>query len=141
MARLCVSASRGEIAVSGNTVVVTIGAVAPDEVITIQIRTRVNERAQPPGGTNTVTLISSSSTDDPSNNTEMVSFLIQVPDPTMTPAVPPAPSTTPAPTRRPPRRLPPTGAPGVDAGVWLLALLSLVAIGGGLLLRKPKVGR
>ena len=79
---LDVSASRGDVAVGGNTVVVTLGAVAPDEVITILVRTRVNERAQPPGGVNTVTLTSSSSSDDPSNNTSSVTVVIQVPDPT-----------------------------------------------------------
>lgn len=138
---LDVSASRGDVAVSGNTVVVTLGAVAPDEVISIQICTRVNERAQPPGGANMATLTTSSPTDDPSNNTSTVTIVILVPAPTVTP-VPAAPTTTPAPTQQPtPERLPPTGEPGADAGVWLLALFSLGAISAGLLICKPKVGR
>src|SRR6266536_2867248 len=72
------TASRGAVSTEGRTVIVNIGTITPDEQITITIRTRVNERAQPPGGRNVATLTTTSLANDPSNDTSEVTFRIVV---------------------------------------------------------------
>jgi uncharacterized repeat protein (TIGR01451 family) len=142
------NASKGAIAVDGRTVVITIGTVAPGEVIVIHIRARVNERAQPPGGRNSVTLTTSNNSDDPANDIDSVDITILPPsDTTATPAAsaeaPTAGSPTVAPgaaaptaVTRPPN-LPNTGAADSPAGSsWPLALLGLAAIMLSLLIHR-----
>jgi uncharacterized repeat protein (TIGR01451 family)/LPXTG-motif cell wall-anchored protein len=124
-----VSASRGEVATNGRTVTVTIGAVEPDEQITIRIRARVNEQAQPPGGRNGATLTTSSPGDDPSNNFSEVSFGI-VAQPTAV-----VPTEQPTPTPEPPRELPRTGDSGGSPNLALVAL-GLLAVGLSLVARR-----
>jgi uncharacterized repeat protein (TIGR01451 family) len=146
------NASKGTIAISGRTVVTTIGTVAPGEIVTIRIRTRVNEQAQPPGGRNSVTLVSSNNSDDPINNTDSITLgiLTSAGNPTIRPTevlgtpVSEAPNATPAggsnqpsqPAPAPPR-LPVTAAGGDHPGAsWPLALLGLTAIALSLSLRR-----
>jgi uncharacterized repeat protein (TIGR01451 family) len=131
---LDVSASRGDVAINGKTVVVTIGDLAPGEVVTIRIRTRVNERAQPPGGRNVATVATTSPGDDPSNNLSEVTFSI-VAEPTATlPAA--TPTQAPSPTPVQPAKLPPTGGDDSAAAVRVVAALGLLAIGASMLLRR-----
>jgi uncharacterized repeat protein (TIGR01451 family) len=70
------TADQGTVAISGRTVVVTIGAVAPGETITIHIRAQVNEQAQPPVGANTATLTTSSNSNDTSDDVASASIAI-----------------------------------------------------------------
>lgn len=136
------TASRGSLTVSGRTVTVDIGSVAPGEQITIRIRARVNERAQPPSGRNGVSLTTSSSTDDPSNNSAEVTFAILAgSDPTATPEEA-SPAATPAPTDLPPstvpapRNLPRTGGEDASAPLPILVALGLAALTLSMLLRR-----
>lgn len=124
-----VTASRGDVATSGRTVTVTIGTVGPDEEITIQIRTRVNDQAQPPAGRNGTTLTTSSPGDDPANNFSEVSFGI-VAQPTAAPTEPP--TATP----EPPVELPRTGEGRPGSPAPLVAALGLLAIALSLLARR-----
>ncbi|GEM_PF-838937 len=61
-------ATRGDITVSGRTVTVKLGDLAPGEIVIITIRARVNATGQPPI-INKVTLTTDSATDNISNNT------------------------------------------------------------------------
>ena len=125
-----VTATRGDVATSGRTVTVTIGAVEPDDEITIQIRTRVNEQALPPGGRNGATLTTSSPGDDPANNFSEVSFGI-VAQPTAVP------TELPTPTPEPPVELPRTGGDdGAGSPALLVAVLGLLAVALSLLVRR-----
>jgi uncharacterized repeat protein (TIGR01451 family) len=128
--------TRGNVSSSGRTVIVDIGRVAPGEEITIRIRVRVNERAQPPEGRNGVTLVTSSPSDDPRNNTSQVTFRIvgdATPTLTTLPATP-QPTATAVPV---PRRLPRTGGGDGSGGLVALATLAgLLGLGGSLLLRR-----
>ncbi|HWQ12245.1 MAG TPA: DUF11 domain-containing protein, partial [Roseiflexaceae bacterium] len=65
-------AGRGDVSVSGNTVVVTLGSMAPDEVVVIRIRARVTAAA--PDVSNTATLVTSSRADDATNNVSGVTL-------------------------------------------------------------------
>src|SRR5215212_5676058 len=87
----------GDVSSSGRTVIVTIGKVHAGDEVTIRIRVRVNERAEPPGGRNSVSLTTSSPGDDPSNNSSAVSFAILGPvTPTVLALTPTATPVTPA---------------------------------------------
>ena len=127
--------TRGNISSSGRTVRVDIGSVAPGDVVTIRIRVRVNERAQPPAGRNGVTITTSSSGDDPGNNSSQVTFGI-VGEPTVTPTlVSLTPTVVATATPPKPRTLPRTG--DSDGGVLpFVALAGLLAIGLSLLARR-----
>jgi uncharacterized repeat protein (TIGR01451 family) len=147
--------SKGTIATSGRTVVITIGPVAPGEEVLIHILARVNAQAQPPGGRNSVTLTSSNNSDDLGNNTSSIALSILAPaaSPTATPievsgtpagGLPTAtpevaggsarPSQPAAPGRP---KLPSTGAGDErPAASWPLALLGLSAIVLSLVLRR-----
>jgi uncharacterized repeat protein (TIGR01451 family)/MYXO-CTERM domain-containing protein len=128
--------TRGDVSVSGRNIVVTIGDVAPGDQVSIRLRTRVNERAQPPGGRNAATVSTTSPGDDPSNNFSEVTFTIgAAPTPTATPELQQSPA-PPAPPVRP-SRLPRTGTPDDgSSGVVLAAALGLAAVGVSLLLRR-----
>lgn len=116
-----VTATRGEVSVSGATVRVAIGDLAPGETVEIRITARVIAPAVEPNNTNVGTVRSDSPSDDPGNNTSTVTLLTETPPPTAVP--PPA----------PPARLPVTGAIGgvsplllAGLGVGLVALSLLV---------------
>jgi len=79
------SASRGEVSTSGSSVHVVIGDLAPGEVVTITISARVTADAVPPANVNTATVVSSSPTDNPNNNSSSVE-LFTVAAPTAVPA-------------------------------------------------------
>jgi uncharacterized repeat protein (TIGR01451 family) len=144
------NSEKGTVAVDGRVVVVTIGPVRPNEVIVIRIRTRVNDRAQPPGGRNSVALTSSNNSDDPDNNVDEVSIaILPAGDQTATPlptaeawAVAPPSASPLVVAGPPPAALPVTGAADAAAGsTWPLALLGLAAIGFSLVLRRHGAGR
>ncbi|MBK9711643.1 MAG: DUF11 domain-containing protein [Kouleothrix sp.] len=136
------TASRGSLTVSGRTVTVDIGSVAPGEQITLRIRARVNERAQPPSGRNGVSLTTSSSTDDPSNNSAEVTFAILGGSGATATPEEASPAATPAPTDLPPtaapvpRNLPRTGGEDASARLPILAALGLAALALSMLLRR-----
>ena len=151
-------ADRGAVAVDGRTVTVSIGSVAPGEVITIHIRARVNAQAQPPGGTNTAWLTTSNDSNDTSDDSASASVTIAQglvlaatpsptapPEQTVTPEQPPAASAGGAsqhPSRvgggagtAPRPHMPRTGAADAPTNNALpLALLGLAAISLGLLI-------
>jgi uncharacterized repeat protein (TIGR01451 family) len=146
--------SKGTITTSGRTVVTTIGSVAPGEVVIIHIRAQVNAQALPPGGRNSVSLMSSNNSDDPDNNVGSVAITILTPaaSPTVAPtevlatpssAAPTAisagagASNSPAQTRPARPSLPATGAGDDHLGTtWPLALLGFTMILLSLLLRR-----
>lgn len=123
--------TKGNVSSVGRTVIVDIGRLEAGEEVTIRIRVRVNELAQPPEGRNTVILVTSSPTDDPSNNSSQVTFRV-VTDATPTPAVP-QPTPTAAP---PPVSLPRTGGEGSVALLPFAALAGLAALAASLLLHR-----
>lgn len=129
---LGVSASRGDVATNGKTVTVTIGDLAPGEVVTITISTRVNERAQPPTGRNGATVTTSSPGDDPSNNSAEATFTIVVeptPPPTLAPTAVPTPVT--------PAALPRTGdGDGALSTVSVAGAIGVLALALSLLVRR-----
>jgi len=145
--------SKGTIATSGRIVVITIGSVAPNEVVIIHIHAQVNAQAAAPGGRNSVSLTSSNNSDNPDNNSDSVMLGILAPaaSPTVTPSevlgtpagetptvVPAGASTSSKPNQpavaRP--KLPATGAGDDRPDIsWPLALLGLAAIGLSLTLR------
>lgn len=127
--------TRGNITSNGRTVIITIGRVEETDTVTIRIRTRVNALAQPPEGRNVVTLSSSNTSDDPSNNTSEVTFKI-VADVTPTATPQPAPG-GPQPTQLPqPAKLPNTGAEDSANTALLIAVAGLLAIGMSLLISR-----
>ncbi len=126
--------TRGNITGNGRTVIITIGRVEETDTITIRIRTRVNALAQPPEGRNGVTLTTSATSDDPSNNTSQVTFQI-VADITPTAVPQPAPGGPPAQPVQP-VRLPNTGAEDTGNAMALIALAGLLAVGMSLLIRR-----
>jgi LPXTG-site transpeptidase (sortase) family protein len=65
--------------VSGNTITLDFGTVTPGEVFTITVTTVVNSSASPPGGTNQVSLVTSSVDSDPTNNLDAVLLTIVEP--------------------------------------------------------------
>jgi len=125
------TSTRGTVSSEGRTVIVTIGRVGAGDEISIRIRVRINERAQPPGGRNSVSLTTSSPGDDPSNNSSTVTFAIVVAG-TPTAAATATATATPA----TPIKLPTTGAAdGSASSAPLFATLGLIAIGLSLLMR------
>jgi uncharacterized repeat protein (TIGR01451 family)/LPXTG-motif cell wall-anchored protein len=126
--------TRGNITSNGRTVIITIGRVEETDTITIRIRTRVNALAQPGEGRNVVTLTTSSTSDDPNNNTSQVTFQI-IADVTPTAAPQPAPGGPPAPPAQP-AKLPNTGAEDSGNAMALIALAGLLAVGMSLLIRR-----
>lgn len=122
---LGVSADRGAVAVSGHTVTVKIGTVEPGEIITIRIRTRINELAPAPlVGFNTAVLTTSSASDNPGNNVAIAEFRVVLVDLPLPPVpVPP--------------QLPRTAEPADRSGPTLpLALLAVILLAAGLALRR-----
>jgi LPXTG-site transpeptidase (sortase) family protein len=67
------------VGVSGNTVTIGFGTLAPNDVYTVTIRTLVNSLASPPGGTNIATLTTSSPDADLDNNQDSATLTIVVP--------------------------------------------------------------
>lgn len=129
----------GNISSSGRTVIVTIGDVHAGDEIIIRIRVRVNERAAPPGGRNSVSLTTSSPGDNPNNNSSSVTFGITGPATPTTPATPTVPVLTPvAPVLTPvtPPMLPVTGAADdTSSRALLFAALGMAALLLSLLFR------
>ncbi|HET7010149.1 MAG TPA: sortase [Anaerolineales bacterium] len=66
------------VGIAGNTITIDFGPIAPADVFTVTINTTVNGSATPPGGTNTVTLTTSSPDSDPTNNADAASIAIVV---------------------------------------------------------------
>ena len=125
--------TRGNVSSSGRTVIVNVGSVAPGEEVTIRIRVRINERAQPPVGRNGVSITTSSPGDDPGNNSSEVTFgIVGEATPTAEPR-----TATPLPTAAP-RQLPRTAAEDEDSNELIVwgAALGLAALGLSLLLRR-----
>lgn len=121
---LGVSADRGVVSVSGHTVTVKIGTVEPGEIITIRIRTRINELAPAPlVGFNTAVLTTSSASDNPGNNVAIAEFRVVLVDLPLPPVpVPP--------------QLPRTAEPADRGPAPTLALLGLILLVAGLALRR-----
>jgi uncharacterized repeat protein (TIGR01451 family) len=156
------ASDKGTVAVDGRTVTVTIGPVAPGEVISIRIRAQVNAQALPPGGTNTARLATSSDSNDRGDDTASANVailqetMVLVATPSATPEPTPiatseqppaAPSSGGAAGSSSPRAvggagdaprpgMPPTGAKDSSGGTALLALLGLGAIVASLLIRR-----
>jgi LPXTG-site transpeptidase (sortase) family protein len=65
--------------VSGNTITIAFGTVTPVEVFTVTVTTIVNSSASPPGGTNQVSLVTSSVDADPANNIDAALLTIVEP--------------------------------------------------------------
>jgi len=65
--------------VSGNTITIDFGTVTPSEVFTVTVTTVVNSSASPPGGTNQVSLVTSSVDSDPANNIDSAFLTIVEP--------------------------------------------------------------
>jgi LPXTG-site transpeptidase (sortase) family protein len=61
-----------------NTVTITYAIVQPSDFFTITITTQVNALGSPPGGTNTVDLVSGSADSDPTNNVDSTPITIVV---------------------------------------------------------------
>jgi uncharacterized repeat protein (TIGR01451 family) len=126
--------TRGDVSSNGRTVIVTIGKVPAGDVVTIRIRVRVNERAAPPGGRNSVSLTTSSPGDDPSNNSSEVTFNIVGPATPTVPALTPTATLVASPVV--PAVLPPTGAAEDSSShALLLAALGMAALLLSLLFR------
>jgi LPXTG-site transpeptidase (sortase) family protein len=67
----------------GNTITIDFGTLAPDETYLVEIVTRVNGLGTPPGGTNNVTLTTTSPTDRPNNNAASAFVAITLPPGTL----------------------------------------------------------
>jgi len=65
--------------VSGNTITIDFGTVTQDDEFTVTVTTVVNSSAAPPGGTNQVSLVTSSVDADPTNNLDSVLLTIVEP--------------------------------------------------------------
>lgn len=124
--------TRGNVSSNGRTVIVNVGPVAPGEEVTIRIRVRINERAQPPVGRNGVSITTSSPGDDPGNNSSETTFsIIGEATPTAEPL-----TATPVPTAAP-RQLPRTAAGDDNKELIVLGVLvGLVAFALSLLMRR-----
>ncbi len=67
------------VGIAGNTITIDFGTVTPSDVYTVTITTTVNSSATPPGGTNNVSLTTSSQDTDPTNNVDDATIAIVVP--------------------------------------------------------------
>ncbi|GAB4198097.1 MAG: hypothetical protein OHK0022_16990 [Roseiflexaceae bacterium] len=148
-----VSSTRGQVSVSGQSITVVLGSMPKGDEVLIRVRVRVAEGA-PEQLSNTVSLRTSSSTNNPDDDTasatvRRVSSRIESPGtPTATAApsaVPGSPTVTPVgaaggavPPARP-RRLPSTGDAG-GSTVALLLGLALMTIAASVLLRRSAKG-
>ncbi len=158
---LGVSATRGDVSVSGLLIRVSLGTVEPGEVVVITVRARVNATA-PTEMVNGVTLTTDSDSDIPTDNNSSVVVVrldevIFPPDQqtatalalTPSPGVgSPTPTASPTggsdgtrPTARPlprptPPRMPNTAGEDGSALVLVLVGLALIALSGSLLLRR-----
>ena len=132
--------TRGLVSHNGQTVKVAIGTMREGDEVTITIRARVSNRALPGDVTNGASVSTTSSGDNPANNTSSATLTIIVPAlVTATPSVAtPALAPTLAPTAAPapiPAKLPRTGDASTGQPAALLALgLGLIAL--SLLLRR-----
>lgn len=159
---LGVTATRGTVAINGLLIRVTLGTLAPGEVVQITVRTRVN-RTAPAEMVNGVTLTTDSDSDIPTDNNSSV-VVIRLDDLIFPPdqetatalALTPSPgigSPTPTatvvsdgsgtgPTARPtpvrPPRLPNTASEDSTALVLFLLGLAVIALSGSLLLRRGR---
>ncbi|MEI7643747.1 MAG: isopeptide-forming domain-containing fimbrial protein [Chloroflexales bacterium] len=79
------SATRGDVRVSGSTVRVMIGDLAPGETVTVTITARVRATTVPPDNRNLATVASDSSSDDPSNNSSSVALITEAAIPALLP--------------------------------------------------------
>ncbi len=108
-----VTADRGEVTVSGNTVRVVIGDLAPGETVTIRINAQVTAAPVPPNNTN-LALVSSESPDASLDNNQASAAL----------------------SGPPPVTLPGTSGAGTGLLPTLATVLGLALIAGSLLLRR-----
>ena len=122
LALIGTSATRGDVSVSGTTVRVTIGDLAPGETATLTITARVVATAMPPDNINGATVSSDSLTDNLGNNSSVVSLITDA---------------QPSPTAAIPTLLPNTGTPN-DSATWLLVALGVGLIAASLLTRWQK---
>lgn len=148
------TATRGTVAINGNTVTVTIGPVGAGDTVTITITATVVSLPSGSNNRNIASLTTTSNDQNTNDNTSSVQIGQTSGDtgqqptpvpPTDTPIpgvtasiVPPTPA---APTPAPPASLPPTGGSN-NSGIWLL----LVAVGAasvafGALLRRSRRAR
>jgi len=67
------------VGIAGNTITIDFGTVTPSDVYTVTITTTVNSSATPPGGTNNVSLATSSLDADPTNNVDDATITIVAP--------------------------------------------------------------
>jgi LPXTG-site transpeptidase (sortase) family protein len=101
------------VTISGQTITINVGTLAPTDVYTVTITTVVNSSATPPGGPNNVALTTSSTDSDPTNNVDSAEITIVAPSSVL-------PSTGFAPgrlTRLPPQ--PANRAYSDDGDLWL----------------------
>jgi len=130
--------TRGNITSNGRTVIITIGRLEETDTVTIRIRTRVNALAQPGEARNVVTLSTSNTSDDPSNDTSEVTFkIVAEATPTATPQPGPG-GSQPAQPAQPakPAKLPKTGTEDRGNSTLLLAVAGLLAIAMSLLISR-----
>jgi len=126
--------TRGTTSIEGHTAIVTIGSVAPGDLVTIHIRTRINALAQPGVGYNSATVLSSQDS-NPTNNTSTVTFVI-IGKGTSQAQTPVVVLLVPTPVVVPPE-LPRTGAPNEEtSSLPFLMVLGVIVIAAGLALRR-----
>jgi uncharacterized repeat protein (TIGR01451 family)/LPXTG-motif cell wall-anchored protein len=132
------SATRGNVSVDGQNVLVFVGDLAAGENIYITIEARVNDWVQASSVVNDVLVTTSSSGDFPGNNTSSTTIIIVQVEPTPTLEITPTPEpVAPSPTATPVPTLPPAGLPqtgGSDNNGLLISLLGLFFIGLSLVL-------
>jgi uncharacterized repeat protein (TIGR01451 family) len=126
---LGVTADRGTVLIEGQTFSVDIGSLAPNELVTIHVASRINGRGAPTVGSNTAIVTTSTTSDDPSNNTSTVTFVIIREN---------GPVIMPPPELIPPE-LPRTGA-GESSSVPVLPVLALILVLAGYMVRR-RAGR
>ncbi len=76
ISNVLVSPAGPAVTITGNTIRIAFGAVAPTDVYTVTVRTVVNDLGEPPGGINTVNVTTTSTDTDPANNTASASLSI-----------------------------------------------------------------
>jgi uncharacterized repeat protein (TIGR01451 family) len=131
-----VTTTKGELSVSGNAVRVTIGSLAPGEVVTIIIVARVREA--PAAGQNTNVAIVMSITPDANEDNNRGSVTVDVPGAAAS-ASPTSAAATPQPTEVPrPPTLPDTSVPPGPGSPLGMLLIGLVLIAASLFLRTAR---